>query len=62
MFIEEEQSRSAPFEGAECCGNGEALLEFRSSEPSWYGFLAGAYKHLTPSGVKTAGHSQLSRI
>lgn len=43
-----------PFGGAEGCGSGEALLEFRSAERSWYGSYSPAHKHLTPNRVKTA--------
>src|SRR6266851_2485554 len=46
--------RPAPFGGAEWFWSDEALLEFRSSERSWYWNIAPTYKHLTPNGVKTA--------
>ncbi len=59
MFIDRgEKTLLTPFAGAESCRSGEALVEFRSCERSWFwGFCAPAYKHFTPNGVNP--HSNL---
>ncbi len=54
MFIDRgSKTPPAPFGGAEGCGRGEALVEFRSSERSRSWVLRSVYKYLTPNRVKT---------